>query len=48
MTYEIGDRLKIGGYFCTIKFIGVIKPWPSVKAYGVEWDDHSRENILEQ
>ena len=42
MTYEIGDRLKIGGYFCTIKFIGVIKPWPSVKAYGVEWDDHSR------
>ncbi|CAI4060100.1 hypothetical protein SKDZ_05G0760 [Saccharomyces kudriavzevii ZP591] len=40
--YEIGDRLKIGGYFCTIKFIGTIKLWPSVRAYGVEWDDHSR------
>ncbi|QHS72787.1 Pac2p [Saccharomyces paradoxus] len=42
MNYEIGDRLKIGGHFCTVKFIGVIKPWPSIKAYGVEWDDHSR------
>ncbi|CAI4038472.1 hypothetical protein SMKI_05G0830 [Saccharomyces mikatae IFO 1815] len=42
MNYKVGDRLKIGGYFCTIKFIGYIKPWPSIKAYGVEWDNHSR------
>ncbi|CAI1947053.1 hypothetical protein SEUBUCD646_0E00860 [Saccharomyces eubayanus] len=42
MSYEVGDRLKIGGYCCTVKFIGAIKSWPSVKAYGVEWDDPNR------
>lgn len=42
INYKVGDRLKIGGYFCTVKFIGAIKSWPSVEAYGVEWDDPNR------
>lgn len=42
MTYQVGDRLKVGEYICTVKFVGELPRWPNSVTYGVEWDDPSR------
>lgn len=42
MPFSINDRLKVGNEFCTVKFFGVIDPWPNVNTYGLEWDNPER------
>ncbi|SCU84139.1 LAFA_0D08394g1_1 [Lachancea sp. 'fantastica'] len=42
MELGIGDRLYVDNHFCTIRYIGNVRQWGDVKAFGVEWDDASR------
>lgn len=42
MTYELGDRLKVGDDYCIVKYIGGIPKWPTELSYGVEWDNPKR------
>lgn len=42
MSYEVGDRVRIGEELCTIRYIGEIHRWPGFIAYGVEWDNAGR------
>lgn len=42
MRCEVGERLKIGEDFCTIRFVGYIKEWSDEVVYGVEWDNPAR------
>lgn len=38
-TITVGSRLSYSGELCTVRFVGKIPPWPTVLAYGVEWDN---------
>ncbi|CDF91608.1 related to Protein PAC2 [Zygosaccharomyces bailii ISA1307] len=42
MSYEVGDRVRIGEELCIIRYIGEIHKWPGFIAYGVEWDNADR------
>lgn len=39
---KIGDRAMIGGFVCTIKYLGTISVWNDEMAVGVEWDEPER------
>lgn len=42
-SYQVDDRIGIGGDLATIRYVGHIPPWgDSITALGIEWDNPNR------